>query len=88
MYRPLAGSSGERNTRLDLGRVPVRLPADRAGADLPLIRPDVGAREGPRSSRGSPCRDDHLIPPPYRDYTPLVLLVLPCLAILSSWVAY
>jgi hypothetical protein len=59
----LAGSSGQGDTRLDLGRAPVRLSANRAGTYLPLIRPDVGAREGPQVKPGSPCRDDHLIPP-------------------------
>jgi len=38
-------------TRLDLGRGLVRSPVNRAGTHLPLIRPDVSPREGPRSSR-------------------------------------
>jgi diadenosine tetraphosphate (Ap4A) HIT family hydrolase len=38
-------------TRLHLGRGLVRSSADRAGTHLPLIRPDVSPREGPRSSR-------------------------------------
>ena len=40
------GSSGERDTRLDLGRAPVRWLADRAGVYLPLNWPD-----------GAPARD-------------------------------
>jgi phosphomannomutase len=45
-------SSGHQcTTRLDLGRGLVRSSADRAGTHLPLIRPDVSPREGPRSSR-------------------------------------
>jgi len=45
-------SSGHQcTTRLDLGRGLVRSPANRAGGYLPLIRPDVSPREGPRSSR-------------------------------------
>jgi len=45
-------SSGHQcTTRLDLGRGLVRAPANRAGGYLPLMRPDVIPREGPRSSR-------------------------------------
>jgi hypothetical protein len=60
-------STGRSDTRLDLGRAPVRWSADRAGVHLPLSRPDGGVREGPRSSRVSGCRVRLFTRPTYVD---------------------